>query len=68
MLFSLEGEDGNPAGFSEFVKDNYIADAAKRYEVFKKISNYLESISGNYNEITLDLKKILDEAGVRSMK
>jgi hypothetical protein len=27
-----------------------------------KISNYLESIGGNMNEITLDLRKVLDEA------
>jgi hypothetical protein len=55
-------EEGTPAEFSEFVKKNYIADSGKRKEVFKKISNYLESMSGNFNEITLDLKKILDEA------
>jgi len=44
------------------VKNNYIKDAGKRKSVFNKISNYLESMSGNFNEITLDLKKILDEA------
>ena len=55
-------EDGTPAEFTEFVKNNYIKDAGKRKSVFNKISNYLESMSGNFNEITLDLKKILDEA------
>ena len=54
-------EDGTPAEFSEFIKKNYISDPGKRKEVFKKISNYLESMSGNFNEITLELKKILDE-------
>lgn len=55
-------EDGTPAEFSAFVKSNYIADHAKRSEVFKKISSYFESINGNNNEITIDLKKNLDEA------
>ncbi len=55
-------EDGTPAEFSAFVKSNFIADPAKRSAIFKKISNYFESINGNYNEITLDLKKNLDEA------
>jgi hypothetical protein len=55
-------EDGTPDEFTEFVKQNYISEESKRKEVFEKISNYLESMSGNFNEITLDLKKILDEA------
>lgn len=55
-------EDGTPAEFSVFVKNNYIAEPSRRSAIFKKISNYFESINGNYNEITLDLKKNLDEA------
>jgi hypothetical protein len=55
-------EDGSPEDFSNFVKNNYIGDPQKRKTAFKKISNYFESINGNYNEITLDLKKNLDEA------
>jgi len=55
-------EDGTPAEFSEFVRNNFIADPAKRKVIFNKISNYIESLYGNYNEITLDLRKILDEA------
>jgi len=55
-------EDGTPAEFTEFVKSNYIADPSKRKVVFRKISNYIESLSGNYNNITIDLKKNLDEA------
>jgi hypothetical protein len=54
-------EDGTPAEFIGFVKQNYIADAAKRKEIFSKISNYVESLYGNFNNITLDLRKILDE-------
>jgi hypothetical protein len=55
-------EDGTISDFSSFVKNNYIADPQKRKAVFNKISDYFESINGNYNEITLDLKKNLDEA------
>jgi len=55
-------EDGTPSDFSKFAKENYISDPAKRKIVFNKISRYFESLSGNYNEITLDLRKTLDEA------
>ena len=55
-------EDGTISDFSSFVKNNYITDPQKRKAVFNKISDYFESINGNYNEITLDLKKNLDEA------
>lgn len=55
-------EDGTPAEFSKFVKENYIADPEKRITIFRKVSRYFESIGGNLNEITLDLKKNLDEA------
>jgi hypothetical protein len=55
-------EDGSPTDFSVFVKTNYISDPAKRKRVFNKISNYLESLNGNYNEITLSLRKTLDES------
>jgi len=55
-------EDGTAAEFSDFVKNNYIADQAKRKQVFLKISNFLESLSGNFNEIVIDLRKNLDEA------
>lgn len=55
-------EDGTPAEFSEFVAANYVSDPDKRKAVFLKISNYFESMGGNMNEITLDLRKVLDEA------
>ena len=55
--------DGSPEDFIEFTRANYISDQTKRRIVFNKISNYMESISGNFNEITLDLKKVLDETG-----
>lgn len=55
-------EDGTHDEFMTFVKQNYIADPEKRKAVFNKVSTYFGSISGNINEITLDLKKNLDEA------
>jgi len=55
-------EDGTPAEFSEFVGANYISDPEKRNVVFLKVSSYFESLGGNMNEITLDLRKVLDEA------
>jgi hypothetical protein len=54
--------DGTPSDFLKFVKNNYISDPEKRKTVFRKISRYIESLSGNFNEITLDLRKTLDEA------
>ena len=56
-------EDGTQQEFIDFVENNYISDPSKRKAVFDKISSYFESIGGNLNEITLDLKKNIDEAG-----
>ena len=53
-------EDGTPGEFISFVAANYIADPSDRKSVFNKISFYLESLNGNFNEITLDFRKILD--------
>jgi hypothetical protein len=55
-------DDGTTQDFITFVKGNYIADPLKRKEIFTRLSNYFESIGGNLNEITLDLKKNIDEA------
>ena len=55
--------DGTTIDFSKFVRSQYIADPSKRQEVFKKVSKFLESLNGNYNEITIDLRKTMDESG-----
>ena len=55
-------DDGTLLDFQTFVKNNYITDPQKHKIIFGKISGYLESLAGNFNEITLDLKRILDEA------
>jgi hypothetical protein len=54
--------DGTKADFSDFVKKNYISDPIKRKVIFNKINSYIESLYGNYNEITLALRKTLDES------
>ncbi|MBK7731359.1 MAG: hypothetical protein IPI37_00900 [Bacteroidales bacterium] len=56
-------EDGTAEEFVDFVSANYISEPAKRKSVFIKISNYLESLAGNMNEVTIDLRKVLDETG-----
>lgn len=55
-------EDGTQEEFTKFVRENFITNPEKRKSVFSKISKYFESLNGNFNEITIDLKKILDEA------
>jgi hypothetical protein len=55
-------EDGTLSEFTAFVKANYAPDPRLRNIVFRKVSGYFESLHGNYNEITIDLKKNLDEA------
>ncbi len=55
-------EDGTAEEFQAFIAGNYISDPAKRRTIFLKISNYFESLSGNMNEVTLDLRKVLDES------
>jgi hypothetical protein len=55
--------DGSVSEFSEFVKSHYISDPLKRSEEFRKISRYLESLSGYFNEITLGMRRTLDESG-----
>ncbi len=54
--------DGTAILFTEFAIENYIASPERRSRVFQRISNYFETLAGNMNEITLDLRKVLDEA------
>ena len=53
-------EDGTLQEFITFARHNYFPDPEKRKLIFSKISVYIESLYGNFNEITLDLRKILD--------
>jgi hypothetical protein len=54
--------DGTPAEFINFAAASYLADPSDRKTVFNKICFYLESINGNFNEMTLDIRKTLDLA------
>jgi hypothetical protein len=55
-------EDGTAGEFGDFIASSYISDPDRRRSVFLKVSNYFETLGGNMNEITLDLRKVLDEA------
>lgn len=54
--------DGDEKDFVNFCVENYIADSKEKEQVFLKISEYMEAISGNYNEMTLRLQLNVHEA------
>lgn len=54
--------DGTADEFVKFVADNYATSEASRQLLFERVCGYLESIHGRFNEITLDLRKVMDEA------
>lgn len=49
--------DGEDADFSQFCIDNYISDPAIRDSFFLKVSEYLETLQGYYNEMLLGLQR-----------
>lgn len=53
-------EDGSEKEFAEFCLKNFIATEKEREIVFHKISKNIESILGNFHQISLDLKWNLD--------
>ena len=57
-----QSTDGGDQVFKSFCLDNYISDAAEKEQVFLKVSEYLEGIYGNFNEITLCLQRNLQLA------
>ena len=57
-----EKQDGSEDEFSRFCSDNFIADPEEKEQVFLKISDYMEAISGNFNEMTLRLQRNVQEA------
>ncbi|MDP4206353.1 MAG: hypothetical protein Q8859_10195 [Bacteroidota bacterium] len=52
-------EDGDAEAFNTFCIGNYFADPAVKDQVFAKVSEYLESLNGHFNKISLDLQKNL---------
>jgi hypothetical protein len=55
-------QDGSEADFVQFCLDNYIADPSEKEQFFLKISKYMEAISGNFNEMSLELQRNIHEA------
>lgn len=50
-------EDGSPEDFVKFCAENYIADPAKKEATFYRLSEYLESLNGHFNKLSLDLQE-----------
>lgn len=57
-----QAADGTEDEFIKFCSDRYIADPKEKEQVFLKISGYLESIYGNFNEMSLQLQRNVHEA------
>ena len=57
-----EKQDGSDEDFKLFCSENYVADQNEKEQLFLKISDYLEAIYGNFNEMTLRLQRNLHEA------
>jgi hypothetical protein len=55
-----ESADGSQDDFVSYCVDNYLADDSSRLLAFKSISEKLELLYGNFNQITLGLKRPLD--------
>jgi hypothetical protein len=50
-------QDGSEADFIRFCIENYISDPKEKEQIFLKTSEYLEVISGNFNNMTLGLTR-----------
>lgn len=55
--FFWYAEDGSFNDFQQFCIENFIADENKLKETFLRISEFYESLNGNFNRISLDLKR-----------
>ncbi|MDP2335492.1 MAG: hypothetical protein Q8N05_03385 [Bacteroidota bacterium] len=49
--------DGTPEEFIRFCSENFIADQVQKEASFKRFSEYLESLYGHFNKLTLDLQE-----------
>lgn len=52
--------DGDEQAFQTFCRENYLSDPAEKDQVFLKISEYIEGINGNFNEMVLCLQRNLN--------
>jgi len=53
-------DNGDEAAFEEFCMQNFIGSEEELDKVFERLSMYYEVLSGNFNKITLELRKPLD--------
>ena len=56
-----QDSDGTNEEFVTFCLDNYISNPEEKERTFLKISEYLEAIYGNFNEMSLQLRRNVDE-------
>ncbi len=49
--------DGTAENFVKFCKENYIADSAQKEASFYRFSEYLESLNGHFNKLSLDMQE-----------
>lgn len=52
--------DGSEQDFQTFCLENYVADPVVKEQIFLKVSDYLEGIYGNFNEMVLCLQRNLN--------
>jgi len=49
--------DGAEDAFVKFCSENYIADAAQKEVTFNRFSEYIESLYGHFNKLSLDMQE-----------
>ena len=49
--------DGTPEDFVKFCIENYVADPAQKEASFYRFSEYLESLNGHFNKLSLDMQE-----------
>lgn len=62
LAYLWEKADGTNDDFISFCETNFVYDSKEKEKNFLRISEYLEAISGHYNEMSLQLQKNLHEA------
>lgn len=49
--------DGAPADFVKFCSENYISDPKQKEASFYRFSEYMESLNGHFNKLSLDMQQ-----------
>lgn len=49
--------DGTPADFVKFCSENYISDPKQKVASFYRFSEYMESLNGHFNKLSLDMQQ-----------